>query len=214
MNNKGIIFALGTIFGATGGSLITYFIVNKKRDEELEEYAEHCDERIAKIRREIKEIETKDDVEDLKDYSNPEDDEINKNEGVKKYHHNLDGLHSKYGENNIFGKAKVNQKLIKEINEEEFMNNDNGYKKEVIDILLGDDSDIVGFWGYETDNEVFVDKKFNTDLKDLIGEEYYDYNYLLNLSDEEDGIGTLYIRNDSLMTEFEIIIHDFREEDK
>lgn len=211
MNNKGIIFALGTIFGATSGSIITYFIVNKKRDEELEEYAEHCDERIAKIRREIKEIEDKE-PEPKVIHNDPEDDKINKNKGVKKYHHD-NGLSSKYGENNVFGK-KAAQKLITEIEEDEFMNEENGHKKETIDILLGDDSDIVAFWGYGTDNETFVDKKFNKELKDIIGEDYYDYDYLLNLSDDEESIGTLYIRNDNLMIDFEIIIHDLREDDR
>lgn len=217
MNKSIITGVFGFILGAAGGSAVTYYIVNEKRDEEMMEYSDHCEERIRRLKKKNKELEEiSEPVEPQIEEGDNENDKINQNKGVKKYHHS-DGISSKYGENHIFEtkeKPKVNKKLINEIDEEEFMNNENDYSKEVIDILLGDDQDIVGFWGYGTDNETFVDQKFNTSLKDLIGDTYYDYDYLLNLADEEDGIGNLYIRNNSLMTEFELIIHDLREEDK
>lgn len=218
MNKSIITGVLGFILGAAGGSAVTYYIVNEQRDEEMDAYAEHCEKRIEKLRNKTKLIEEIDEGlgKKLTDEQNPEDDKINQNKGVKKYHHS-DGISSKYGTNHIFETQqdkKINKKLISEIEEEEYMNNESEYSKEVIDVLLGDDQDIVGFWGYQTDNEMFVDQKFGSELKDLIGSTYYDFDYLLNLADEEDGVGSLYIRNDSLMTEFEVIIHDLREEDK
>ena len=217
MNKSIITGVLGFILGAAGGSAVTYYIVNEQRDEEMDAYAEHTEKRIERLRKKINMIdEVKEELPEDAVMQDPEDDKINQNKGVKKYHHS-DGISSKYGDNHIFETQqdkKINKKLINEIEEEEYMNNENGYSKEVIDVLLGDDRDIVGFWGYQTDNEMFVDQKFGSELKDLIGSTYYDYDYLLNLADEEDGVGNLYIRNDSIMTEFEVIIHDLREEDK
>ena len=226
--NKGIIFGFGTLFGAGVGSVTTYFLTKEyfkqQAAEEIEAYAEHAEERIERIRLEHEDEKTmKEMVEDVEEKltNDPEEDVINHNEGVKKYHHN-NGISSKYGENNVFStstpqpkKEKEVKKQIEDIDEDEFMNEANGdYAKETIDVLLGDDQDVVGFWGYQTDNEDFVERIFKMDLKDLVGLDKEDYDYMLNETDNDEGIGTLYIRNNSIMKDFEVIIHDEREEDK
>lgn len=224
--NKGIIFGFGTLFGAGIGSIATYFLTKEyfeqQAAEEIEAYAEHAEERIERIRLEHEgEKKMREMVEDAEEKltNDPEEDVINHNEGVKKYHHN-NGISSKYGENNVFStpqpkKEKEVKPLIEDIDEDTFMDEDHDkYDKETIDVLLGDDQDVIGFWGYQTDNEDFVERIFGRDLKDLVGLDKEDYDYMLNETDNEEGIGTLYIRNNSIMKDFEVIIHDEREDDK
>ena len=51
--NKSAYFAIGTILGAVGGSVATYFLTKEMFEnyasEEIERYAEHCEERIARL---------------------------------------------------------------------------------------------------------------------------------------------------------------------
>jgi len=230
--NKPLYFVLGLIAGAAGGTAVTYYVVNAKRDEELEEYSEHCEERIEKFRRkysgEEEEKEVKDDTTE-RHCQDPEEEKIENNEGVKKYHVRP-SVESKYGENHIFAseqpkkekkeiidqinKSEKESKLIEDIEEEEYLNDNETYDHHVIDILLGDDADIVGFWGYQTDNEMFIEDKYGKDLKKLIGISGSDYDYLLGQVDEDDEVGHIYIRNNEIMVDFEVVIHDMREEDK
>ena len=221
MKNKSILyFALGTILGAAGGSAATYFIVKEKfaaeAEDEIEAYASHCEERIEKIRSSHKIIEEKE-VEE-KHSNDPEEEKIAHNEGVKKYHHD-NGLASKYGSNRVFesieeGKPEEkDSKLINDIDEEEFMNQENGYEKQTIDVFLGDDKYMCGVWGYQTDNEDDVDRKWGKPLEDLIGRAHT-YDELLTYCDKsEDGIGLAWIRNEEMKIDFELVIHDNREDD-
>ena len=228
--NKGVIFGLGVLVGAAGGSVTTYFLTKEKIEaeasDEIEAYAEHCEERIAKLRtkylNEHKKAVFKNGGE-----LDPEEEKIESNEGVKKYHHN-DGISSKYGDNNIFEKAqslkeraeikKENEtqaedsKLINEITEDEFLNEDDVYEKYTVDVLLGDDKDIVGIWGYGTDNETFADQKFGMPIEELLNG--MPYEELLTYAENPDGVGALYLRNDELNTDFEFLIKDQREEDR
>lgn len=227
--NKGIIFGLGVVLGAAGGAVTTYYIVHEnaenRADEEIENYAEHCEERIARYRN--REIETeKFPEEEIPEKSvDPDEEKIKHNEGVKKYHHE-NGLESAYGaraftnvqsekerkeikeENRKVG----NSKLIHEIDEELWLNTDTGYDKYTIDVDLGDDEDIIGIYGYETDNEEFVEKKFGKSIQELLNGMSYDELLEFTKNDEETGV--LYLRNEDMLADFEMIIHDYREDDK
>lgn len=222
MNNKGIIFAIGALIGAAGGAITTYYIVHEnaenRADEEIDRYSEYCEERIEKYRLESKGEKMLEEIE-AEAKEDPDEEKISHNEGVKKYHHS-NGLESAYGAKLVFNKDQKEEKktedskLISEINEDDFLNDDGKYDKQTIDVCLGDDADIVGFWGYETDNEEFVDKKFGKTVEQLTG---MNFEQLLNCVDDDDeegkGVGVLYLRNDEIMTDFEFIIHDYREDD-
>lgn len=231
--NKAIIFVSGIILGAAGGSAVTYYMVNAKRDEELEEYSEHCQERIEKFRKkyEKEDIDKIDEGLGQKLTNDPEEEKIINNEGVKKYHVRP-ATESKYGENRVFTtaqsdkdrkdiKKEINKsvkekdsKLIEDIDEETYLNDEEPYTRHVVDVLLGDDLDIVGFWGYQTDNEMFIEDKYGKDLEELLGIVKEHYGYLISQVDEDDGIGHIYVRNNEIMIDFEVVIHDMREDDK
>ena len=229
---KGIIFGLGTLFGAGIGSCVTYVVVKKteamRADEMIERYSEHAEERIQKIKDKYQDDLVGDLDGDTLDDSDEEDERIVKNEGVKKYHHQ-NGLESAYGSNRIFGtrqsekeksevkkqieKSVEESKLIEEIDEETYINGQKEqYDKYAVDVCLGDDADIVGIWGYKTDNECFVEDKWEKNIEELLN--YRSYEELLDMVDPDSGIGTLYLRNGELMIDFEFILHDYREDDK
>ena len=221
--NKSLYFVLGALFGAAGGSVATYMVTKEmfamQAAEEIEAYSEHCEERIARIKSDHNKVifeEVRDKMTQLT--NDPEEQKIESNEGVKKYHHNS-GLDSGYGANHIFEKlaegveeAKKDSKLVNDIDEDEFMNSENGYDKQTIDVMLGDDKYMCGIWGMGTDNEDDVDRKWGKDLEDLIGRSHT-YDELLSICGE-DGLGHMFVKNDELMIDFELIIHDGREEDK
>lgn len=220
MKKNILYFIAGLVTGAGAGATATYFIVKDKlaaeAEEEIEAYADHCEERIARIRADHKAIE---EVEEVHRSNDPEEEKINRNEGVKKYHHD-NGLASKYGENHVFEKIvekpekEKDSKLINDIDEEEFMNEENGYEKQTIDVFLGDDKYMCGVWGYQTDNEDDVDRKWGKELPELIGESHT-YDELLSYCEKsEDGIGLVWVKNDEMKIDFELIIHDNREDDK
>ena len=218
--NKSAYFAIGTILGAVGGSVATYFLTKEMFEnyasEEIERYAEHCEERIARLTEGDDNEEEEEAEEPEEKAMDPEDEVINSNAGVKKYHHQLDSI-SSYGANNIFVKEEKkpkDSKLINDVDEDEFMNNENGYEKQTLDIFLGDDNYICGIWGYETDNEEDAEKKWNRNLSELIGSGHTYDELLTYCKDSEDGIGLIYVKNDELMIDFELVIHDDREDDK
>lgn len=215
--NKTIIFILGALTGAAAGSVATYLLVKDKIEreaaEEIEMYAEHCDERIRRLTNkedseESEEFET--DTEEAE-----QDEEIKNNEGVKKYHH-YSGPVSSDGDR-VFKdekkekevtKEEVERKLaeedaklrVSEIDESEFLKTDD-YSKETIDYFFPDET---AFWAYNTDNETTVEAKYGKPLKDLIGNAS---RWLVDYTGE-DGIGAAYFQNDDLKTKFEVIVHD------
>lgn len=227
MNNKSILyFALGLLTGAAAGGTATYFLTKDKiqadAEEDMENYADHCDARIEKYKEEIKDLKEKLGlIKDptVKPASDPEEEKIAHNEGVKKYHHD-NGLSSKYGDNHVFEKIadkpeeEKDSKLINDIDEDEFMNQENGYEKQTIDVFLGDDKYMCGVWGYGTDNEDDADRKWGKELPQLIGESHTYEELLTYCENSEDGIGVAYVRNDEMMIDFELVIHDDREDDK
>lgn len=216
---KGIIFTLGVIVGAAGGSAATYFIAKCKfqteKDEELEEMENFFEERFQKRVKKLGLVKKKPKTEP----EVREDEKIASNKGVKKYHHQEDSI-SEYGAENTLFKKKDNKKkeskLIIEINEAEFLNEQSGaYEKQTIDVFIGDDATVVGIWANGTDNEEFVEKRFNKPLDELIGRT--DVDYLLTYCcdvEVDDGLGLMYVRNNEIMTDFEVVIHDDREDDK
>ena len=216
--NKSLCFILGIVTGGLLGTTATYLITKEKfaieNEEDMENYSKHCEERIAKYKEENEDLknklglvkETPDRIPILND---PEEEKIAHNEGVKKYHHD-NGLSSKYGDTHIFEK---DNKLITDIDEDEFMNEGNGYEKQTIDVFLGDDKYMCGVWGYQTDNEDDVDRKWGKPLEDLIGRSHT-YDELLTYCKDDDGIGLAWIKNDEMKIDFELVIHDNREDDK
>ena len=218
--NKSLYFALGTLVGAGAGSAATYFLVKDHfeqiAEDEIERYAEHCEERIARLTEGDDDEEEETEEPEEKKELDPEDEVINRNEGVKKYHHQLDSI-SSYGANNVFIKEEKkpkDSKLINDIDEDEFMNNENGYEKQTLDVFLGDDEYMCGIWGYDTDNEEDAEKKWNKKLGELIGSGHTYDELLSYCKDSEDGIGLIYVKNDELMIDFELVIHDNREDDR
>ena len=222
--NTAIGFVVGLLTGAAGGSVATYYIYKRFRDED-EEIREE-DMRIYYEEREKRKLEEKGKVksEKLPEETNDQNstvsedrEKINSNEGVKKYHHD-NGLESAYGSARIFGEdakpiKKKESKLINEISEQEFLNNENGYQKQTVDIFMSDDDEtpeIFGIWAYETDNEEPVDKRFGKTTSELIGNRTYDE--LASYCDDEEGLGQLYLKNDELKIDFEFIIHLDKEE--
>lgn len=219
--NKTVTFVLGLLTGAAAGSTATYFLVKRiieeKAAEEIEAYAEHCEERIKRILDKNEEEEE----EEFEDPDSEEDPEIKNNEGVKKYHHYTGPLSS--DGDRVFKDEKKEKEVTKEevikkwadedsanhiseVTEEEYLNADddeNDYHRETIDYFFYGDSE-VAYWGYNTDNQGTVEQKFGKPLKDLIGNAH---KWLIDYTGE-DGIGAAYFKNDDLGIIFEIIVHD------
>ena len=234
MNKSVLYFTIGLVTGGAAGATATYFITKEKfaiqNEEDMENYAEHWEGKVSKLKDEIKDLKgklglIKDPV--AKPAEDPEEAVIARNEGVKKYHHD-NGLNSKYGDHDVFGanaekaqealkeikEKEKDSKLISDIDEDEFMNQENGYEKQTIDVFLGDDKYMCGIWGYGTDNEDDVDRKWGKDLEDLIGRSHTYDELLSYCKQSDDGIGLAFVRNDEMMIEFELVIHDGREDDK
>ena len=111
MNNR-IIFAIGLLTGAGIGSVAAYFGLKRHfedlLDQEIEEYANRCTERIEDI---INYYEGGKDAEEALEDSDdeseeaPEPEEYRHNEGVKKYHHYAnssdDNVQSVFSKDNV-----------------------------------------------------------------------------------------------------------------
>ena len=104
--NKAVYFVLGMVLGAAGGSAATYFITKARLEElaadEIDEYAQHCEDRIERIREEYQEKL----VGDLEPPATTPEEEIDSNEGVKKYHHNVEDL-PEYASKRVFKKTTI-----------------------------------------------------------------------------------------------------------
>lgn len=226
MDNKGIIFALGALIGAAGGSVGTYFLVKGRfeteRDEAIEEYAEHAEKRLERQIEALKEqtVEDIDNtlgkrmVEKNQEAEDPDERKINNNEGVKKYHHYDGDQLPEYASKRVFKKyeekpVKKESKLVNEISAEEFEMENEDYTKQTLDILLRLDDSYEALWGYQTDNQTTCKAKFGKDLEEMFGTEIIEQ--LLDATPADEGIGILYFRNDELMTDFELVLHSDEE---
>lgn len=219
MDNKGIIFALGALIGAAGGSVGTYFLVKGRfeaeRDEAIEEYAEHAEKRLEAFRERFEgdsEAEREENDPEVMDETDEDPDErkINNNEGVKKYHHYDGDQLPEYASKRVFKKyeekPKVKEsKLVNEISAEEFEQENEDYTKQTLDILLRLDDSYEALWGYQTDNQTTCKAKFGKDLEEMFGTEIIEQ--LLDATPVDGDIGVLYFRNDELMTDFELVLH-------
>lgn len=219
MDNKGIIFAIGALIGAAGGSVGTYFLVKGRfeaeRDEAIEEYAEHAEKRLEALRERfegISEAEREENDPEVMDETDEDPDErkINNNEGVKKYHHYDGDQLPEYASKRVFKKyeekpVKKESKLVNEISAEEFEQENEDYTKQTLDILLRLDDSYEALWGYQTDNQTTCKAKFGKDLEEMFGTEIIEQ--LLDATPVDGDIGVLYFRNDELMTDFELVLH-------
>lgn len=221
--NKTTTFILGLLTGAAGGAAATYFLVKEKfeedRDLEIADMEDYFEERFQEKVRKLKAKSKKSAEEKIEEKPEfREDEKIANNEGVKKYHHN-EGLSSAYGAKRIFGEdakpKKESKKVIREISEQEFMNAENGYEKQTVDVWMSNDDEepeIVGLWAYNTDNEEDVKTRFKKPILDLLDgrtyEELANYCHEGGDDEEDDGIGVLYLKNDDLHIDFEFVLHD------
>ncbi len=222
--NKALVFFAGLLVGGAAGASATYLILHDRlvaeAQDEIERYAEHCEERIASYRAKYAGEQPDTPPVEAEDEVDPDDrDEalIRRNEGVKKYHHQ-DEYISSYGANRVFEEKKVTElektmkemnvkgveddTSIEEIDEDTYLEESEEYSKEEIDFIYPDEK---AYWGYGTDNEVPVDQKFGKNIFELIGQTS---RWLMDYVDKESGIGEVYIRNHNMMTDFYVVIRN------
>ena len=115
--NKALIFFAGLFVGGAAGASATYLILHDRlvadAQDEIERYAEHCEERIASIRAKYAGEQPDTAPEEEEDEEDPDDrDEalIRHNKGVKLYHHTSEYMGSNDTVNSIFEKDKVEEK--------------------------------------------------------------------------------------------------------
>ena len=225
MKNLGI-FLLGLATGLTAGGVAGYFVTRKKCDEmidrEIEAYAEYTEAKIEHMKALLSEGAIEE----------PErkDEEVQKNEGVKKYHHQNESISSIAGRQ-PFGKKETEEKEmagtwdqptddIIEISEEEFLKTftspDVGpYSKIALDLLFDgetedEDWDNQLYWGYGTDNEMLamLRPEYQTKhIRDILGEVY---RWCIDYVDEDETVGSFFVRNHILHQDIECIVHDLR----
>lgn len=208
--NKSIIFLLGVVAGAIGGSTATYFLVKDKIENEaaeiIEEYAQHCEDRISKFsQREESEEVSEEEPEPVIE------NELDKNEGVKKYHRDLGGetvnTYKKEIEKVTEGeKALVAEKEGKiivnkpyEITEDQYSLEAQQYDKITLEYYCGDDMLMM------CDPEEMAEQHFNVGREELIGEVWrLGQDYIPEGKDA----GAVYVRNDNMSIDFEVIVYD------
>ena len=223
-------FAIKCLVGFVGGFVIgavgTYFIIKKKESEraerEIEEYAEYAEAKIEHMKQLISEGAIEE--------PERETEEVKNNEGVKKYHHQDEGL-STLMERKPFGKKETEEKEmagtwdqptddIVEITDEEFVKTyadpKNGpYEKVTLDLIWtgveeDDEWDETLYWGYGTDNEILFYKKpeyKGCHIADVIGQVY---RWCNDYIPEDEQVGSFYVRNHNLAQDIECVVHDMR----
>lgn len=218
------IFLIGLVTGLAAGGVGAYFYSKKKCDEmidrEIEAYAEYTEAKIEHMKTLI--------AEGSVDEPEREDEEVVNNEGVKKYHHQEEGI-SSLMERKPFGKvetkAEEENKVfevegIEEITEAEFLKTyadpDFGpYDKVTLDLLWDpypEDEDTWQdnslFWGYGTDNECLamtMDKYKSCSITDILGEMW---RWCNDYIDEDQGFGSFYVRNHNLHQDIECVVRE------
>ena len=217
--NKSLYLGLGALIGAAGGSAVTYFLTKSvfenRAAEVIEDYAEHCEERIERIKEEYQDKLVGDldrhcqDKEEAKSEDDPEETAIRNNEGVKKYHHHEGDKLPEYGSKRIFRKTTKEEEMAKkEVNAKEiaegvYLGSDK--EKQTIDVLFRLEGDKVEeIWGYKTDNETTCQARFGKSLIDIIG---VDNDDILDWFEPDDGVAVKYFRNYDMDMDFEIVAH-------
>ncbi len=206
--NKSIIFLLGVVAGAIGGSTATYLIVKDKIENEaaeiIEEYAQHCEDRIAKFSQ-------GEESEEVSEEEPESSDPIDRNEGVKKYHRDIDtSSENSYkkeiekvteGEKALVaekeGKIIVNKPY--EITEDQYSLEAQQYDKITLEYYCQDDVLMM------CDPEVMAEQHFNVGREELIGEVWrLGQDYIPEGKDA----GVVYVRNDNMSIDFEVVVYD------
>lgn len=224
------IFVLGLVTGLAAGGAATYFYTKKKLadkvDEEIEAYAEYTE---AKLEHYRKLAECASSVpESEEERSN--DEEVQNNEGVKKYHHQDESI-SSLMERKPFGKKETEEKEmagtwdqptddIIEITGDEFLKTytdpkSGPYDKVTLDLLFDgetedNDWDNQLYWGYGTDNEMLAMLKpeYKTcAISDILGQVY---RWCIDYVNEDEMVGSFFVRNHILHQDIECVVHDMR----
>lgn len=226
MNNQLGIFVLGFVAGLATGGTAAYFLTKKRAEaqieEEIEAYAEYADAKIEHMKSLI--------ADGKIDEPEREDEEVTNNEGVKKYHHQDEGIASLAGRQ-PFGKKETEEKEmagtwdqptddIVEISGDEFLKTyadpDAGpYDKVTLDLLFDgetDDNDWDNqlYWGYGTDNEELAmlrPEYKNCSIADIVGQVY---RWCIDYVSEDEMVGSFFVRNHNLHQDIECVVHDMR----
>lgn len=218
-------FAIGLTAGMVLGGLASYFYTKNKYEklieDEIEAYAEYAETKLEHM----KQLMADGNIEEPE----RDDEEVRSNEGVKKYHNMEEGL-STLMERKPFGneesKEEENKKMLKEIDgveeitAEDFINTfvdpEKGpYDQVTLDLLwtgVEDDEDWDNqlYWGYGTDNEelAMLKPEYKTkSMDDILGLSWRWCNDYIN---EDEGLGSFYVRNHNLQQDIECIVHDER----
>lgn len=217
--NKAIIFAGGVVVGAAVGSVATYFTLVKKvraeADEVIENYAKHCEERIARFAEDLDDDETEDDIPEEPE----EDPDEPLNEGVKKYHQ---GSHVRLDDayNSVFAKEgtvdkdveqeikesveKFNQEIndrnpgVFEITEQQY--EESSYSHEELDYEFVDEDEHPGVLTMFGSDEI-AEQHYNLTREQLISEVW---RWAPDYIDDNTGFGEFYIQNDILNKVFKV----------
>lgn len=218
--NKGIIFAIGTVFGAAAGAAGMWFYNKKKEDAYIDEINELIKENedLNHFIDNLPEDDMEDDEEDDEDPVEPARDDLDEMDGVKKYHHYK--AESGMGVQALFEKKetdvtegqkarKENPKLLNyedvvgldEINEMEFLE----YQEKDYDpvYLNYDGNEDILLWGKDTDSESMAEAHFSLKRDALIGPAW---RWFTDYIKDEDGTGAFYVKNDNLKKVFEVVV--------
>lgn len=223
MNKKGIIFGfVAAIIGGAAGAVGMYFYNKKNEDDYITEINDLIEENEG-LRRYI------DNVIDVKEEELDEDqpaeietrDELEEQEGVKKYHH-YKTESSGMGVQALFekkenGDVTEGQKALKkdpkamdygdiqgleEIDEEEFLElQEQDYDAVYLDFDANQD---ILYWGRGTDSEAMAEAKFGLGRNALIGPAW---RWFTDYIPEGESDGAFYIKNDNLKKVFEVVCH-------
>jgi len=233
--NKGVIFAIGAFVGAAAGSVATYFVVRDKFEQEaadiIDEYAERCQDRIEKVMNAYDQKMNSSDDEKEEEASDEDvphiENELDKYEGVKKYHHYSGGFDAmSTTSSKVFDKKKGNDmtegqkdlekypkiddmpNYIEEIDEDEFLNTHYApdgkteFDKVTLDYDYNTDRLL---YAANSDSPILAEEKYGCLRSEIIGNIWKfapDF-----IDDEENGTGAAYVRNNNINIDFEMIVH-------
>lgn len=226
MNKQLTLFVLGFFTGLAAGGVAAYVVTKKKAEaqveEEIEAYAEYADAKIEHMKNLI--------ADGSIDEPERESEEVKNNEGVKKYHHQDEGIASFAGRQ-PFGKKETEEKKmagtwdqptddIVEIKDSDFVKTYadpefGPYDKVTLDLVWtgieeDDEWDDHLYWGYGTDNECLAMTKpeyKSLSISDILGQTW---RWCNDYIDEDEGFGSFYVRNHVLHQDIECVVHDMR----
>ncbi len=219
--NKGIIFLLGTVVGAAGGVGVTAYFLKDKYEKEacdaIDAYYDRCESRIRDI---MEAYGVRDeDIEKLEESSEDEEttkedprNDINNNEGVKKYHRysapfsedKKKGIEDDMtkGQEDVEKYPKIDDcpDYIEEIDEDTFMVEE----KQHDDIYMVYDFNADRLlMNPDTDDEIDAEEQLHMSRSEIIGNMW---KWATDYISDDDGTGAFYVRNNRLMKDIEVIV--------